>query len=360
QAVRADRRDREAPECQRRQDRSRDRPLRRRPRHPPHPRTRPRTDRPTRTPVDRRRRRPRMGPRPQRTVLGGVAVLEARPPARNPGLPEVLPPRDDRALPRSPGRGPQLVPPGAHAEPALLGAVGAGREKVRVVRRLTVLVALLTLALLAPLATKAHPLGNFTINRYSELDVSGNRLYDLYVLDLAEIPTFQAKQAGGIDGVDYARRIASHVSLTVDGTPARLVPVRHVLAFPPGQGDLHTTRLEVLLSGPVLHDRTSVVYHDNNFSGRIGWKEVVVTAGTGARLVSSSAPASSVSDRLLAYPKNLLQSPLDGAPGRGPGAGPGASPCEDARAARRSQGRFRRRLRGPDREGPPQRRVHRP
>ena len=197
-------------------------------------------------------------------------------------------------------------------------------------RRLTVLVALLTLALLAPLAAKAHPLGNFTINRYSELDVSGNRLYVLYVLDLAEIPTFQAKQAGGIDGVDYARGIASHASLTVDGRPARLVPVRHVLAFPPGQGGLHTTRLEVLLSGPVLHDRTSVVYHDNNFSGRIGWKEVVVTAGTGARLVSSSAPASSVSDRLLAYPKNLLQSPLDVASANAtalPGAVPGPAPA---------------------------------
>ena len=43
-----------------------------------------------------------------------------------------------------------------------------------------------------PAAASAHPLGNFTINRFSRVEVSGHRLYVLYVLDLAEIPTFQA------------------------------------------------------------------------------------------------------------------------------------------------------------------------
>ena len=43
-----------------------------------------------------------------------------------------------------------------------------------------------------------HPLGNFTINRFSRVEVSGHRLYVRYVLDMAEIPTFQARQ-GGID-----------------------------------------------------------------------------------------------------------------------------------------------------------------
>ena len=38
----------------------------------------------------------------------------------------------------------------------------------------------------------AHPLGNFTINRFSRIEVSGPRIYVVYVLDMAEIPTFQA------------------------------------------------------------------------------------------------------------------------------------------------------------------------
>ena len=70
-------------------------------------------------------------------------------------------------------------------------------------RRLVVLVGIVTVALLAPLAAKAHPLGNFTINRFSRIEVSGHRLYVLYVLDMAEIPTFQARQSGGIDGLVY-------------------------------------------------------------------------------------------------------------------------------------------------------------
>ncbi len=167
------------------------------------------------------------------------------------------------------------------------------------------------LALAAPVAATAHPLGNFTINRYTELDVQGDRLYAVYVLDLAEIPTFQARAAGGVNGAAYARRIAAHLHLTVGGRPAVLRPVRHELAFPPGQGGLETTRLEILLAGPKLEGRSSVAVRDGNYADRIGWREVVVRGADGARLVRSSAPARSISDRLLAYPKNLLQSPLE-------------------------------------------------
>ena len=59
-------------------------------------------------------------------------------------------------------------------------------------KRLVVLIAVVTVALLAPLAAKAHPLGNFTINTFSRVEVSGDRVYVRYVLDMAEIPTFQA------------------------------------------------------------------------------------------------------------------------------------------------------------------------
>ena len=72
-------------------------------------------------------------------------------------------------------------------------------------KRLALLLAVAA-ALLAPAAASAHPLGNFTINRFSRVEVSGHRLYVLYVLDLAEIPTFQA---GHIDARAYARKVAA-------------------------------------------------------------------------------------------------------------------------------------------------------
>jgi nickel/cobalt transporter (NicO) family protein len=152
-------------------------------------------------------------------------------------------------------------------------------------------------ALVAPAAASAHPLGNFTINRFSRVEVAGHRLYVRYVLDMAEIPTYQA---GHIDRRAYARRIARNARLQVDGRRMRLVPLGTALAHPRGAAGLHTTRLEVILSGPMLSSKASIAYRDENYRDRIGWSEIVVGANT-----------HSISDELRAYPKNLLQSPLD-------------------------------------------------
>ena len=162
-------------------------------------------------------------------------------------------------------------------------------------KRITVLV-VVAAALLAPAAASAHPLGNFTINRFSRVEVSGHRLYVRYVLDMAEIPTFQA---GRIDAHAYARRIARNAELEVDGKPAPLAPIGTALAHPRGAAGLHTTRLEVILAGPNLSGQASISYRDDNYKDRIGWKEIVV------------GNAHSISDELRAYPKSLLQSPLD-------------------------------------------------
>ena len=114
---------------------------------------------------------------------------------------------------------------------------------------------------------------------------------------MAEIPTYQA---GKIDPHAYATRLAAGAHLSVNGAAARLRPLRTELAHPLGAGGLHTTRLEVILAGPVLHGASRIDYRDGNYRDRIGWKEIVV-----------GATAPSKSRELRAYPKNLLQSPLD-------------------------------------------------
>ena len=53
------------------------------------------------------------------------------------------------------------------------------------------------------------------------------------------------------------------------------------------------------------------MFVDRAFPGRIGWREVTVAARDGARVLKSSAPATSESSVLRAYPKDLLRSPLD-------------------------------------------------
>jgi len=166
------------------------------------------------------------------------------------------------------------------------------------VKRLVVVLAAAA-ALLAPAVAHAHPLGNFTIKRFARVEVAGHRLYVRYVLDMAEIPTYQAQQQG-VDVHVYARRLARGLHISLDGRAVTLVPVAHALAFPPGVGGLHTLRLELVLRGPAVSSRERLSVRDANYADRIGWKEIVV----GAR-------ARSTSDELRAYPKSLLQSPLD-------------------------------------------------
>jgi len=166
-------------------------------------------------------------------------------------------------------------------------------------RRPLLLLPAVLAALVLPAAAGAHPLGNFTINHFARVEVAGHRLYVRYVLDLAEIPTYQARQQG-VDPRAYALRIARGLHVTVAGRPAAFVPVRHALAFPPGVAGLHTMRLEVILRGPAVRSDERVTVHDDNYAGRLGWKEIVL-----------GATAPSASDELRAYPKSLLSSPLD-------------------------------------------------
>jgi nickel/cobalt transporter (NicO) family protein len=181
------------------------------------------------------------------------------------------------------------------------------------VKRLVIVCAAVA-ALVLPVEAQAHPLGNFTVNRFSRVEVVGPRVYVHYVLDLAEIPTFQA---GDVDAKTYARRIARGAHLTVDGRAARLVPVETSLVHPAGAGGLRTTRFEVVLKGPVLERPSNVVYRDTNYADRIGWREIVVGDG-GSR-----------SHELRAYPRDLLSSPLSVTRMKtrlGPGNVPGTRP----------------------------------
>jgi ABC-type nickel/cobalt efflux system permease component RcnA len=194
------------------------------------------------------------------------------------------------------------------------------------VKRIVLLLAVV--ALVAPVAASAHPLGNFTVNRFARVEVAGHRLYVRYVLDLAEIPAYQARQRG-VHPAAYAARIARGLHVELRGRRVALEPVARRLAFPRGAAGLHTMRLEVILRGPPVDRSEPLAVHDTNYAGRIGWREIVVGATT-----------PSLSHELRRYPKSLLQSPLDES-----GARATVSPTRDA-APRLSTGAS---LQAPDR-----------
>ena len=88
--------------------------------------------------------------------------------------------------------------------------------------RRAILLALLLLAAL-PAAASAHPLGNFSVNHIAQVSVSKDRVDVRYVLDQAEIPTFQER--GVPDAEVLARKqaeVRKRLVLTVDGAPRRI------------------------------------------------------------------------------------------------------------------------------------------
>jgi nickel/cobalt transporter (NicO) family protein len=165
---------------------------------------------------------------------------------------------------------------------------------------------LLALAALLPPAASAHPLGNFSVNRYSGIQVSGDRIYVHYVLDLAEIPAFQERKR--VQRPGFARSVGRGLKLTLDGRPAALRLVDSKSKLRPGAGGLKTLRFAAVYETRAAGTR--LAFRDTNFASRLGWREVVIRADRGARVESASVPSTSRSDALTAYPQDLLRDPL--------------------------------------------------
>jgi nickel/cobalt transporter (NicO) family protein len=157
----------------------------------------------------------------------------------------------------------------------------------------------------------AHPLGNFSINHMTQVKVSRDRVEALYILDQAEVPTFQER---GLSAGEVLARKRAEVErglrLEVDGRAVALRPRgAGRIEFPAGQGGLKVTRVEVQLDTR-LADPRRVVLHDGTFMDRPGWKAIVAAPGSGTA-VRSTAPSGDPTDGLRRYPQNTLSSPAD-------------------------------------------------
>lgn len=174
---------------------------------------------------------------------------------------------------------------------------------------------------------RAHPMGNFSINHYSGIEVTPKEIRVRYILDLAEIPAFQeiqeidADRNGALSPSERERylsnkirALAARLVLKVGGAEKTLIPVSHQLDFPPGAGGLPTMRLSILFkaddpfpeeaSGQA--DAAALFYRDDNYPGRAGWKEMAA-AGDGVVLIGSPLPAAG--GELRAYPESSQSPP---------------------------------------------------
>lgn len=169
----------------------------------------------------------------------------------------------------------------------------------------------------------AHPLGNFTVNTYSGITVTPDRLEIEYVLDLAEIPTLQERSGldADRDGVveseeaqswagDRADDLAGGLQVALDGRPLDLAMDTASVELAPGQAGLDVLRLEATYTASV-DGGGRIEFRDRNYAALVGWHEVTAVGSGGIAVSRSSVPTTSVSSELRAYPEGLLSSPLD-------------------------------------------------
>jgi ABC-type nickel/cobalt efflux system permease component RcnA len=184
-------------------------------------------------------------------------------------------------------------------------------------------ISLLVFLSMAP-AVFAHPMGNFSINHYSKIIPGAHAVEVDYIIDMAEIPTFQQMQESAIIAkaddpslIPYLHRqsevLKKGLTLLFDEKPLVLETISRQAIFPPGAGGLPTMKMGFVyiatLPGELRDSATSLRYRDDNYPGRAGWKEIVAVTEPGAALVSSSVPASDRSLELTNYPTDMLHSP---------------------------------------------------
>ena len=193
-------------------------------------------------------------------------------------------------------------------------------------KRMGLLLSLTLFLLIAlPAVALAHPLGNFTVNRYSRLEVAGQQVQLTYIIDMAEIPAHQERTQidQNSDGTLSAAEQDAYLNQMLSTLQKQLVfrlndqpQTWHLdqqeLTFPTGQAGLPTLRLITHWSTPLDAQLRvwQADYRDENYADRIGWQEVIVQSASDAKLESSSVSNEDVSNELRTYPDNLLQTPL--------------------------------------------------
>src|SRR5260370_14682117 len=177
----------------------------------------------------------------------------------------------------------------------------------------------------------AHPMGNFSISHYAGISIESGELEIRYLIDMAEIPTFQEMQQSGITGrlddphlTSYlaikARELGNGLKLSINGQTLRLRSVSQQVIFPPGAGNLPTMKFGFVFLAKMPEDcmteSCQLDYQDVNLADRAGWKEITVTPAQEVTLTSSTVPDHDRSGQLSKDPTDLLNSPPQGLQGK--------------------------------------------
>jgi nickel/cobalt exporter len=164
----------------------------------------------------------------------------------------------------------------------------------------------------------AHPMGNLSINHYARLEPGPEGIAVTYVLDLAELPTFELTQGWGTGqgaakavldqkAAVQAREWIGNLSFVANGKTVKPVLDSTDLAIIDGAGSLPVFRITSKLHVPATAGRLD--YEDHNYPTRAGWREIVVVAGSGGEVRKASNGDQDVSQALTSYPQDPTKAP---------------------------------------------------
>jgi ABC-type nickel/cobalt efflux system permease component RcnA len=164
----------------------------------------------------------------------------------------------------------------------------------------------------------AHPMGNLSVNHYARLEPTTKGVNVTYVLDLAELPTFELMQSWNVPrdaGKDVleakaktqAAEWVSNLSFTEAGEPLSTKVLSSGLTVLDGAGNLPVFRIETKLFVPATGGRFE--YADQNYATRAGWREIVISPGPGADVSKASNGDTDISRALTSYPQDPTKAP---------------------------------------------------
>ena len=161
----------------------------------------------------------------------------------------------------------------------------------------------------------AHPMGNFSVNHYSRFELTPGKSKLLYVLDFAELPTFDLLKEWGIPlrdatAVQIRQRAEAEAprwvaALSVKQSGARVAARMQRVSVTVNDGAGGMAVLQVRMEAEVPVSPGPVEYEDLNFAGRPGWKEIVIAGSAAATLTRATPPSGDRSRALTSYPSEM-------------------------------------------------------
>jgi len=171
---------------------------------------------------------------------------------------------------------------------------------------------------LAAIVLTAHPMGNFSVSHFTRFDIEKKVVNVTYVLDLAEIPTYQLMRDWNLDPsadakipqevlIQKAAAQAAEWIKHLDFGANHPKLLHTTIKLSDGAGGMHVSRIESALRLDNVQGKLS--FEDRNYPDRAGWKEIVIASTDGTPIIQASQSGADRSKALTEYPSDPTLTP---------------------------------------------------